>query len=373
MHAICTPDVALIGVARIDEAFATEIDRLATAATEPNPFYEGWYLRPTLEFLRTDPLQLLVVRNREGLLICVLPLTLRPSFKRLPYRTLRSWIHEFAFLAAPLVHRAHVAEAVEGLLDWFESGEGRFDVIELSNIRMDGAFAAALDAAIAARPGLLSRRTRWTRAMLRLDIADDPGHMSAKQRSTLRRKERRLAEEGTLRYRVLAEDDDLDAWLADFLRLEASGWKGRAGTAIDADASGRAFMHAACHRARARGQLHMLALELDGRPVAMKCNFTSGAEGFTLKIAYDEAHARHSPGVLLELFQMRSIRESHPWLRSIDSCTAADNTLFPRVWPGERVMGDYAILHNGLFNRLLLHQGEKVRRLLVRPRATGAR
>ncbi|MEN1972057.1 GNAT family N-acetyltransferase [Luteimonas sp. MJ204] len=366
MNAIRTAGVQLTEVKRIDDAFALDIDRLAANATEPNPFYESWCLRPALEFLSTETLQLLAVRNATNELIGLLPLTFRPHFKRLPQRTLRSWIHECAFLAAPLLHRGHLQEAVDAILDWFASKGAAAGVIELVDIRADGDVAAALDTAIARRPQLLSRRTRWTRAMHRLDVPDDPEHMSAKQRSTLRRKERRLGEEGALSYRTLSEGDDLATWLANFLQVEASGWKGRAGTALGADESRQAFLFAACQAAHARGQLHMLALELDGRPIAMKCNFVSGSQAFTFKIAYEEAHARHSPGVLIELFQMRSIRETHPQLEAVDSCTVADNTMFPNLWPGQCVLGDYAILHNTLVNRLMLNQGERVHRMLKR-------
>src|SRR5690606_15927483 len=234
--------------------------------------------------------------------------------------------HVGVFLAAPLVHQGCVQATIDALVDWFaEAGDGA-SVVELVGIRMDGRIAAALDSALARRRDLLSRRTRWTRAMLHLDAAGDPGHMSAKQRSTLRRKERRLADEGTLHYRTMAADDDLATWVADFLALEASGWKGRAGTALAAEEAGRHYMSTICEAARARGQLHMLSLELDGRPVAMKCNFLSGSLAFTFKIAYDETYARHSPGVLLELFQMRTLRETHPQLVAVDSCTVADNT-----------------------------------------------
>jgi hypothetical protein len=193
--------------------------------------------------------------------------------------------------------------------------------------------------------------------------------MSAKQRSTLRRKERRLGDEGAIRYRTLSTDDDVMDWLASFLRLEASGWKGREGTAMAVNASARAFLVAACQAAHARGQLHMLAMELDGHPVAMKCNFISGPHAFTFKIAYEEAHARHSPGLLIELYQMRCIREMFPLLQAIDSCTVADNTMFPHLWPGRCELGDYAILHNNVLNRLMLHQGERMQRILKHHRA----
>ena len=366
MTAACTTGVRLDRLATIDEGLAGEIDRLAASAAEPNPFYESWCLRPALEHLATEPLHLLTVRGSGGELLGLLPLTLRPSFKRLPQRTLRSWIHESVFLATPLLHRDHVHEAVEAILDWFATRDGAVDVIELVDIRMDGVVGDALAGAMARRPQLLSRRTRWTRAIHHLDAPEEPEHMSAKQRSTLRRKERRMADEGEIQYRSLSAGDDAAPWIAHFMAVEASGWKGRSGTAMGLEQARRDFLVAACHAAHARGQLHMVALEVDGTPIAMKCNFTSGAMAFTFKIAYDEAWARFSPGVLLELFQMRTLRRTHPQLQAVDSCTVADNTMFPNVWPGRCELGDFAILHNTLVNRLVLNQGERVHRLLRR-------
>ena len=366
MIATCTTGVRMTRVARIDDGLAGDIDRLAASAAEPNPFYESWCLRPALEHLSTEPLHLLTVHGDGDRLIGLLPLTLRPSFKRMPQRTLRSWIHESVFLATPLLHRDHVHEAVAAILDWFSSPDAAADVIELVDIRMDGVVAGALTAAMARRPRLLSRRTRWTRAVHRLDAPEEPEHMSAKQRSTLRRKERRMGDEGTIEYRTLSEGDDVARWIADFMDVEASGWKGRSGTAMGLEQARRDYLVAACQAAHARGQLHMVALQLDGRPIAMKCNFTSGPMAFTFKIAYDEAWARHSPGVLLELYQMRTLRQTHPHLQAVDSCTVADNTMFPNVWPGRCELGDFAILHNTLVNRVVLNQGERLHRLLKR-------
>ncbi len=366
MTAPCTAEVRVSRVARIDDVLARDIDLLAANAAEPNPFYESWFLQSALELLPTEPLDLLTVRTASGDLIGLLPLAWRPHYKRLPNRTLRSWIHESVFLAAPLLHHAYVQEAVDAICEWFSGRDTRAGVIELVDIRMDGVVAAALDCALAGRPELVSRRTRWTRAMHHLDVPDDPAHMSAKQRSTLRRKERRLGEEGTISYQMMSDSDDVGQWVADFMQLEASGWKGRAGTAMGLEQARRDFLRSTCREASARGQLHMAMLAIDARPIAMKCNFLSGNVAFTFKIAYDEAYSRHSPGVLLELFQMRHLRDTHPHLRAVDSCTVADNTMFPNVWPGRCELGDYAILRNTLVNRVMLNQGERVHRMLRR-------
>lgn len=362
------PTVQLLQIDAIDEAMAAQIDQLARHAVEPNPFYESWYLHIALAFLPVEGLQMLTVRDASGELILLLPLARRARFKRLPMRTLRSWLHDYAFLAAPLVSEARVQEAIDGLLDWFISERHQGQVIELVDIRMDGAIAAALDGALQRRPQLLARRTQWSRAMHRLDEPEDPQHMSPKQRSSLRRKERRLADEGEVNYRMMAEGDDPMQWIEDFLAVEASGWKGHAGTAMAASESGRAFFVAACQAAHARGQLHMLMLDLDGVPIAMKCNFLSADHAFTFKIAYDETYAKHSPGLLIELFQMECIRDTHPQLVAVDSCTVADNTMFPNLWPGRCTLGDLDILRNNIATRSLL-QAEKLRRRWIRRQA----
>lgn len=371
MSAVSATAVKCLPVKTLDPVLAAEIDRLAFNAVEPNPFYESWYLQLTLEFLDTEPLLLALVRSESGQLICVLPLTQRARFKRLPLRNLRSWTHDYTFLAAPLVHRAHVAEAIEGLLAWCASRQAPNGILELVNIRMDGPVAAALEASVSAhRTQLLARQTRWTRAVYRLDTPDDPEHMSAKQRSTLRRKARRLADEGAVAYRMMEPGDDPMPWIERFLEVEASGWKGRQGTAMAT--SDRDFFVAVCCQAHARSQLHMLSLELDGKPIAMKCNFLAGCQAFTFKIAYDEAYARFSPGILIELFQMRHLREVHPQLKAVDSCTVADNTMFPGLWPGECVLGDFAVLRNTAFHRILLGQGARLMQLVTRLRAVPA-
>lgn len=371
MSAVCQTVVKCLHVTALEPVLAAEIDRLAFNAAEPNPFYESWYLRLTLELLTTEPLLLVLIRSASGQLICVLPLTPRARFKRLPLRNLRSWTHDYTFLAAPLVHRDHVEVAVEGLLDWCASTRAPSGILELVNIRMDGPVAAALEASIIAhRTQLLARQTRWTRAMYRLDTPDDPEHMSAKQRSTLRRKERRLREEGEVGYRRMEPGNDPMPWIERFLELEAGGWKGRQGTAMAT--SDREFFIAVCGQAHARGQLHMLALELDGKPIAMKCNFLAGCQAFTFKIAYDEAYARFSPGILIELYQMRHLREVHAQLKAVDSCTVADNTMFPGLWSGECVLGDFAILRNNPFHRILLGYGARLMQVLTRLRAVPA-
>jgi CelD/BcsL family acetyltransferase involved in cellulose biosynthesis len=93
--------------------------------------------------------------------------------------------------------------------------------------------------------------------------------------------------------------DTLTPLLEDFFRIEASGWKGRAGTA--------ALLHPRVHRfycdyarsAARQGMLRFFFLKIDGKTVAARMALEYGKRLWDLKIAYDEAYRECVPGILL--------------------------------------------------------------------------
>jgi CelD/BcsL family acetyltransferase involved in cellulose biosynthesis len=160
---------------------------------------------------------------------------------------------------------------------------------------------------------------------------------SGERRRRLRRHEERLAEHGAVDYAVLDTGGNVEAWLDDFLRLEAGGWKGREGTALRCQEDDRRFFHAALADAFRRGRLLMLALRLDGRPVALLCDLLCEQEAFVFKLAFDEAYAAFSPGVLLELEQIRRVH-GRPELRWVDSCNGPGPSLLKDLWADRRLI-----------------------------------
>ena len=70
--------------------------------------------------------------------------------------------------------------------------------------------------------------------------------------------------------------------------------------------------------------------------------FTAGEGAFTFKIAYDEAHAAASPGMLGEVDNVRQFLET-PGLRWLDSNTARENTSYGRVWKERRTVQRVAV------------------------------
>jgi CelD/BcsL family acetyltransferase involved in cellulose biosynthesis len=84
-----------------------------------------------------------------------------------------------------------------------------------------------------------------------------------------------------------------------FIQLEASGWKGSAGTAIRCAPRLVEFYTALTQRLSERHWLEWHFLELDGSPVAGHLAIRFGRSLVLFKIAYDEKYARLGPGSLL--------------------------------------------------------------------------
>jgi len=58
-----------------------------------------------------------------------------------------------------------------------------------------------------------------------------------------------------------------------------------------------------------RGRLLMLAMRLNGLPLAGRCSFLAGDGSFAFKTAFDEQHAQSSPGILMELENIRRVHD----------------------------------------------------------------
>src|SRR4051812_39294971 len=122
--------------------------------------------------------------------------------------------------------------------------------------------------------------------------------LDSKFRQNLRRRKRRLAEQGETRYVLLDGKDAkaLDCALADFFVIEASGWKGRGGTAIAQRPELVGFYTQIARDAAKRGALALGFLDLAGRRIAAHLSLVHAGRHYLLKLGYDESLHEFSPG-----------------------------------------------------------------------------
>ena len=123
-------------------------------------------------------------------------------------------------------------------------------------------------------------------------------NLDSKFRQNLRRRRRRLAEQGEVKYFVVDGKDPkkLDEALADFFVIEASGWKGKGGTAIAQKPELVGFYTQLARDAAKRGALALGFLTLGGKPVAAHMTLIHAGRSFLLKLGYDESFHEFSPG-----------------------------------------------------------------------------
>jgi CelD/BcsL family acetyltransferase involved in cellulose biosynthesis len=333
---------------RATAELADDVADLAQRSLETNPFYEPAMLLPALRFIDTEQALTIICVRGGSRLLGLFVMQHGNVREGVPIPVLRSWSHRYCFLSSALLDSRHGDVALAALAGWVESGHAPAAVLEFPEINYQGAFARLLRQVVQTRAGwvadvVVSQRAVLSRANL------GAATISGRHAKELRRLERRLAERGTLNFEELPADAAVGPWMDEFMALEASGWKGREGTAIGQSAGDRAFFTDFVAAAHAERRLQCLALRLNGVAIAMKLNVFTRDQGFTLKIAYDEAFATFSPGVLLERFNDRCFAASA--YTCMDSCATEGHPMIERLWPDRRQIAAVTLAGRGMAAR----------------------
>lgn len=131
----------------------------------------------------------------------------------------------------------------------------------------------------------------WTQPEMRL---------SSRRRSDLRRMRRNAEQMGAVSADFLAPaPDDVEALLDEAYAIESRSWKARTGTAIAQNEVQARFYRHYARLAAARNMLRINFLRIDGAAIAMQIAVETEDGFWLLKIGYDEAFKRCSPGNLL--------------------------------------------------------------------------
>jgi CelD/BcsL family acetyltransferase involved in cellulose biosynthesis len=310
-------------------------EALAADAAEPNPFYEHWMLLPALEAYGADGLRCIAVWD-NGTLAALFPMRVQRGWRRMPLSALCSYRHRNMLICTPLIRAKSAVRCITALLQ-----SGLAPLVEFDWISAGGMFFGAIAEAVGDGRWPWMITDAYSRALLVRD-RDPRESFNSNMKNNLRRWQARLAAAGPLTPVRLTRDGDWRAWTEEFMRLEASGWKGRGGTALACREDDRRFVAAVFDEAHRRGRLQITGLDLDGKPLARHIMISAGDGSFSFKLAYDETHARSSPGILAEVDNVRQFLET-PGLRYIDSNTARQSTGYGRVWKDRRTVQRVAI------------------------------
>jgi CelD/BcsL family acetyltransferase involved in cellulose biosynthesis len=280
------------------EPLAVEWEALA-ARTGATPFvHPGWMAAWYRAFVRGRPL--VAALRRDGALAAVAALETR-------WGTLRSATNwhtpEYDVVAdSPEAARA-LADAVIAL---------RPRRLELRFLDGGGLALSAFRAAAAgAGYRLLTRRLEESPYIpITGDWDAHAANLSGTMLKELARRWRQLEKEaGAASFTVETGEAGLDEALEAGFRLEASGWKGKGGTAIVSRPETREFYTEIARWAAERGFLRLAFLSAGERPIAFQFDLELDGVVYHLKPGYDESYARFRPGKLLIRQVVRSAFE----------------------------------------------------------------
>lgn len=314
------------------------LEKLVSNLTDPNVFYEPWMLMPALDsFAKAEEISFLLVfvddgGGDEAELAAFFPLVIRQRYRGLPIGNVSLWRHPHCFLTTPLVHPRYVQDCAMLLLNWFAS-QKKVQLFDFHEISAESDFSRALHAAIA-QGHWVKRCQRYARAAwLRSEGSFDQylaSIMSKKSRREYRRLQRKLTEQGELSCNWVNGGAAVDDWVDEFLRLEASGWKGRIGTALKCSAEGETFFRRVLAQAAQRDRLQLLSMCVDNKAIAMIAVLLAADGAYGFKMAFDERYRRYGPGVMLLVDYIRQLYAA-PGLKWLDSCAKPDHDMANRL------------------------------------------
>ena len=278
---------------RVD-AIAEEWDALAERVGA-SPFRRpGWFAAWTQAF---GPAELRVYgARRDGALVGVLPLIRRGATLASP----TNW-HTPEF--GPVARPASVPRLIEEVL------ADRPRRLSLAFLEWNRPEAALVVEACRVAGYRTIVRTLERSPYIAIDGPWESyeGERNGKFLRELRRRWRRLQQEGPVTFSVERGQEGLPAFLAEGFAVEAAGWKGDRKTAIASSTNTRQFYEGIADWAAERGWLRLGFLRVGQRAIAFDFAMQHDGSHYLLKTGFDPAFRRFAPGALLRHAMLRSV------------------------------------------------------------------
>jgi CelD/BcsL family acetyltransferase involved in cellulose biosynthesis len=340
------PRVAVLNTVDDLSAHRAAWDALIASAVEPNIFFDPAVLLPSLRAFSSGREIAIILVYLDGVtgaaktptsqLIGFFPLEKRRLFGSKRMCIHRLWEGDYSYVPTPLIHREHAATALQCFFDWLDDQPRGASLLAIDRLILGGAFHGLLIDEIARRRAHVLVRDSFTRAHFDPDCTPEEylsRVLSAKDRRELQRQRKRLIEQGATLV-SLKDAADVERWADDFLALEASGWKGRGGSAMASDPADATYFREMVRNTFAAGKLSSTAWMLNGKPIAMQILLHSGRGAYGFKTCYDETFGRFAPGLLLEIDLIE--RAKGMGLTWIDSAAAHYHPVFNRIYRERR-------------------------------------
>ncbi len=333
----------------LEEEWNDAVERAGVA----HPFLRHEWVRTWWDAFSTpgQRLYIQVVRS-DGQITAIAPFMRETTrLYGVPARRVR-FIHNDHTPRTDIIVAAKPAESYRAIWQALRADRDRWDVLQLSQVQRESdtrRVFCELAAANGSATGIwkssdspyLSLTGTWDEYL---------GRLPAKFRSNLRNRMSRLTHLGEPVLEVLTERGAVEAACEDAWRLESSGWKREAGTAITCDPAVHRFYARLVERGTAAGWLQLLFLRVGNRRIAASYGARFDNRLFLFKTGYDPEFATAAPFKILTYFAIRDafahglaevdfLGDAEPWKLEWTSTSRGHDWVFvfADTWRGRLV------------------------------------
>ncbi len=343
---------------------------LTAGLASPRFFHLVEWHQCNLDFLEPDPESVLYCAFFDGAeLSAILPVRkVRRAYGGIPLRCIELLQHDHMWLTDVVVSASsrRPPSAQEILDSLRKCKEIRWDILVARHVLEDSALAA-LDT---------EGRYPWSLKRVQTACSQIPvrpyeqvlAGLSKKAIANLRQAANRFSRMGEPSYVAVTDNKGLKEAFGDFLKLEASGWKGASGigSAIQLDSRLVSFYSCLTERLGVTGNCEIHLLQLDGKSVAAMFTVVCGGTSYALKVGYDEAYEKASPAHLLIQYMMKRYAAGGV-THTLNLVTAMD---WVRPWSPTNLMVENRYYFNKTALGFLGYGGLAFRKGLARPDGT---
>jgi CelD/BcsL family acetyltransferase involved in cellulose biosynthesis len=322
---------------RLERAWNDAVDRAAIT----HPFLRHEWVRTWWECFGAGASLHVLVARRDGQITAIAPLLRETtSLYGLRVRRIR-FIQNDHTPRTDVIVASDAEESYRAIWTALRNDADRWDVLQLSQLE-HGSPTRRVLTGLATADGCATgvwKSGESPYLPLRGTWDGYVATLPAKFRSNLRNRMARLTRLGEPSLEVLTDAAAIQAACDDVWRLEPSGWKRDAGTAITSDADVHRFYHALVDRGSEAGWLRLLFLTVGGRRIATSYGACFGDRLFLFKTGYDPEYATCSPFKLLTYFAVRDayaqglievdfLGDAEPWKREWTDAARGHDWLF---------------------------------------------
>jgi hypothetical protein len=283
------------------EPFADAWNRLASRAPQKIPMLSHAYIITYFEhFLEPDESWFCIMALRGEELLGVLPATITPArYAGVERPLLRAPFNMHIASVDFLVSEEMDHQVVSLLLNGLKKESAKYFALELRRIPASSPTISALAGRVPGSTVIKEFNGRGSFIDTMGSFEEYQAGLKHNFRRNLTKARNKISKLPDLKTVFLSGEDADPDEIDTLMKVEAAGWKGRAGTAIISSNTTQAFYSDLARRLAKLGWLEWHILYTDDRPIAMHLAMKIDRTLVINKIGFDEEFSRCAPGNIL--------------------------------------------------------------------------